>query len=55
MATWTKKDFDAAGVTEYPAGPALDQLRRNFGGSVVLALDVSGSMARSEEHTSELQ
>ena len=44
MATWTKKDFDAAGVTEYPVGPALDQLRRNFGGSVVLALDVSGSM-----------
>lgn len=45
MATWTKKDFGSAGVTEYPAGPALDHLKRRFGGAVVLALDVSSSMS----------
>ena len=45
MATWTKKDFGSTGVTEYPAGPALDQLERRFGGAVVLALDVSSSMS----------
>ena len=45
MATWTKKEFGSTGVTEYPAGPALDQLERRFGGAVVLALDVSSSMS----------
>lgn len=45
MATWTKKTFESTGVTEYPAGAGLTELARRFGGRVMLALDVSGSMA----------
>ncbi|OYN93389.1 VWA domain-containing protein [Enemella evansiae] len=46
MAGWLKKKFDSVGVTEYPAGAHLETLQHLFGGgSVVLALDVSGSMA----------
>ncbi|MDR1394375.1 MAG: VWA domain-containing protein [Bifidobacteriaceae bacterium] len=48
MASWTRRIFDSAGVTEYPAGPALERLGSRFGGSVILALDVSGSMARHD-------
>ena len=40
MATWTKKTFSSTGVTEYPAGPGLGALQSQFGGKVVLALDV---------------
>jgi Mg-chelatase subunit ChlD len=41
---WTRKSFSADGVTEHPVGPHFQRLRSRFGGAVVLALDVSGSM-----------
>jgi hypothetical protein len=43
-AGWTRKSFSSDGVTEYPSGPELGRLRARFGGAVILALDVSGSM-----------
>lgn len=43
-AGWTRKSFTSDGVTEYPFGPNFQRLRSRFGGAVVLALDVSGSM-----------
>ncbi len=48
MAGWVKKGFESVGVTEYPPGDGLDQLQLEFGGKVILALDVSGSMARRD-------
>jgi Mg-chelatase subunit ChlD len=44
-AGWTRKAFTSDGVTEHPTGPNFARLRDSFGGAVVLALDVSGSMA----------
>lgn len=41
---WIRKSFTSDGVTEYPVGPSFEKLRARFGGAVVLALDVSGSM-----------
>lgn len=43
-AGWTRKSFSSDGVTEYPVGPHFQRLRSRFGGAVILALDVSGSM-----------
>ena len=43
-AGWTRKSFSSDGVTEFPVGPNFQRLRSRFGGAVVLALDVSGSM-----------
>ena len=43
-AGWIRKAFTSDGVTEYPVGPSFQRLRSRFGGAVVLALDVSGSM-----------
>lgn len=43
-AGWIRKSFTSDGVTEYPFGPNFLRLRSRFGGAVVLALDVSGSM-----------
>lgn len=45
MANWIKRAFASNGVTEYPVGPGLEDLQHRFGGSVVLALDISGSMS----------
>lgn len=44
MTGWIRKPFTSDGVTEYPVGPNFERLRSRFGGAVVLALDVSGSM-----------
>lgn len=43
-AGWTRKSFSSDGVTEYPVGSNFQRLRSRFGGAVILALDVSGSM-----------
>ncbi len=45
--TWIKKAYDAVGLTQYPVGKHLVALQAHFGGSVVLCLDVSGSMEGS--------
>jgi len=42
---WIKKVYEAAGLTQYPLGKHFAELQSQFGGSVVLCLDVSGSMA----------
>ena len=44
MATWTKKRFGGHPVTESPPGENLELLQASLSGSVILALDVSGSM-----------
>lgn len=41
---WTRKDFSAAGVTQFPVGPHLPALQARFTGTVMLMIDVSGSM-----------
>lgn len=41
---WIKSTYDAAGLTQYPVGPHLSRVQELFGGSVILCLDVSGSM-----------
>lgn len=45
MAGWIRKAFDGLGITQSPTGPYLDELRACFGGTVVLMIDVSGSMS----------
>jgi hypothetical protein len=45
MAEWTRRQFAADGVTQFPAGPALAVVQSSLGGSVVLMIDVSGSMS----------
>lgn len=41
---WIKRAYDAEGLTQYPTGRHLAALQLRLGGSVVLCLDVSGSM-----------
>jgi hypothetical protein len=45
MAEWTRKQFSANGITQYPPGPALSAVQSTLGGAVVLMIDVSGSMS----------
>jgi Mg-chelatase subunit ChlD len=47
VTTWIRRSFDAPGLTQYPTGRHLDAVQSQFGGSVVLCLDVSGSMRGS--------
>ena len=44
MADWTRRSFSAAGLTQVPPGPHLGTLQGRFGGTVMLCIDVSGSM-----------
>lgn len=44
MATWIRRPFGAAGLTQIPPGPHLAALQARFGGTVMLCIDVSGSM-----------
>lgn len=44
MAIWTRRQFTALGVTQYPVGLHLGALRTRLGGAVMLMIDVSGSM-----------
>ncbi|GAB3170807.1 hypothetical protein GCM10027059_37870 [Myceligenerans halotolerans] len=44
-ATWTRRVFSTTGLTQAPPGPHLEALQRRFGGgTVMLMIDVSGSM-----------
>jgi uncharacterized protein (DUF58 family) len=44
-AIWIRRSFESAGLTQIPAGLHLNTLQRRFGGgTVVLMVDVSGSM-----------
>jgi uncharacterized protein (DUF58 family) len=42
---WLRRAYDSCGLTQYPTGPHLEAVQARFGGSVILCLDVSGSMS----------
>ncbi|MGH3211079.1 MAG: vWA domain-containing protein [Trebonia sp.] len=44
MASWIRRAFSAPGLTQIPPGPHLPALQGRFGGTVMLCIDVSGSM-----------
>jgi uncharacterized protein with von Willebrand factor type A (vWA) domain len=44
MVSWIRRSFSAAGLTQIPPGPHLSALQSQFGGTVMLCIDVSGSM-----------
>jgi hypothetical protein len=44
MAGWIRRPFRAPGLTQIPPGPQLRALQGRFGGTVMLCIDVSGSM-----------
>jgi uncharacterized protein with von Willebrand factor type A (vWA) domain len=44
MAEWIRRSFTAAGLTQIPPGPHFGALQGRFGGTVMLCIDVSGSM-----------
>jgi Mg-chelatase subunit ChlD len=44
MASWIRRSFSAPGLTQIPPGPHLPRLQGRFGGTVMLCIDVSGSM-----------
>jgi von Willebrand factor type A domain len=44
MADWIRRSFDGIGVTQSPPGPSLSVLQERYGGTVLLCIDVSGSM-----------
>lgn len=44
MPTWMRRQYTAAGLTKSPPGPHLAALQGRFGGTVMLCIDVSGSM-----------
>jgi uncharacterized protein (DUF58 family) len=44
MTSWIRRSFSAPGLTQIPPGPYLRALQGRFGGTVMLCIDVSGSM-----------
>lgn len=44
MASWIRRAFSAPGLTQIPPGPHLPALQGRFCGTVMLCIDVSGSM-----------
>jgi hypothetical protein len=44
MADWIRRSFTAVGLTQIPPGPCLRALQSRFGGTVMLCIDVSGSL-----------
>jgi Mg-chelatase subunit ChlD len=44
MPEWIRRSFTAAGLTQIPPGPHLGTLQARYGGTVMLCIDVSGSM-----------
>jgi len=45
MSSWVRSNFDAIGLTQSPPGKYLEVLQRQYGGTVLLCIDVSGSMS----------
>jgi Mg-chelatase subunit ChlD len=45
--TWLRRQFESVGLTQHPVGKHLSKVQDRFGGSVILCLDVSGSMSGS--------
>lgn len=44
MSGWIRRAFSAPGLTQIPPGPGMGALQGRFGGTVMLCIDVSGSM-----------
>jgi uncharacterized protein with von Willebrand factor type A (vWA) domain len=44
MPHWIRRSFTAPGLTQIPPGPHLRALQNRLGGTVMLCIDVSGSM-----------
>jgi uncharacterized protein with von Willebrand factor type A (vWA) domain len=44
MAGWIRRAYTSAGLTQIPHGPHIAALQGRFGGTVMLCIDVSGSM-----------
>jgi uncharacterized protein (DUF58 family) len=44
MSGWIRKSFSSQGITQIPSGPHLGKVQARLGGTVVLMIDVSGSM-----------
>lgn len=44
MSSWVRRNFDGIGLTQSPPGKYLDVIQRQYGGTVLLCIDVSGSM-----------
>jgi uncharacterized protein with von Willebrand factor type A (vWA) domain len=45
MAGWIRRPFGAPGLTQIPPGPHLGAVQGRYGGTVMLCIDVSGSMS----------
>ena len=45
MTTWIRRPFSAPGLTQIPPGPHVRAVQGRFGGTVMLCIDVSGSMS----------
>lgn len=46
MPDWIRRSFTSPGLTQIPPGPYLGKLQRKYsGGTVILCIDVSGSMS----------
>jgi Mg-chelatase subunit ChlD len=43
--SWVRRQFDGIGLTQSPPGPHLAALQAKHGGTVLLCIDVSGSMS----------
>lgn len=44
MTGWIRRSFGSIGLTQIPTGPYLPDLQAQYGGTVMLMIDVSGSM-----------
>jgi uncharacterized protein (DUF58 family) len=44
MAGWIRRAYTSAGLTQIPTGPYLRDIQSRYGGTVMLMIDVSGSM-----------
>ncbi|MFD7657196.1 VWA domain-containing protein [Actinosynnema sp. NPDC059797] len=44
MNSWIRGNYDGIGLTQSPPGPYLAKVQARFGGTVLLCIDVSGSM-----------
>lgn len=44
VSSWLRKQFDGVGLTQSPPGPYFAALQAKYGGTVLLCIDVSGSM-----------
>lgn len=45
MSSWVRSNFDGIGLTQSPPGKYLKVLQQQYGGTVLLCIDVSGSMS----------